>query len=243
MAAPPILLTRPAAQMQDTAEALRRAGFELIELPLTRIEPPARKPGRRLLAAADAADWLIFTSRNAVAFGVPLLQRRPRQQVMAIGPATAQALRARGWPVDCAPADASTEAALADEGFARAGQRALIIAGSGGRRTLKAGLEARGLTVDKLIVYRRRCQHYSQDQLAGIIARRPVLILTSGHAMRCWAGQTAAAELRAGRRLTLLVASPRLCKLARRLGFEQPAVALPRMSDSALLQALTENNP
>src|SRR5919197_658902 len=71
------------------AERLRVEGLEAVEYPLVRIEVLDGPPMR-----ADLYDWVVLTSRNAV----DALWRRlegPLPRVAAVGPGTAEALRAR----------------------------------------------------------------------------------------------------------------------------------------------------
>ena len=72
------------------AERLRADGFDIVVYPLVRIEPLDGPP-----VLAGDYDWVVLTSRNAV----DALFRRldgPLPAVAAIGPGTAEALRARG---------------------------------------------------------------------------------------------------------------------------------------------------
>jgi uroporphyrinogen III methyltransferase/synthase len=115
-------------------ERLREAGFEVLAAPLIRIEAiggPAIDAGRY--------DWILVTSRNAVD---PLLQRlvgAPRR-VAAIGPGTADALRARGLEPDFV-AERSTQEGLAVELPAPAGP-VLHAAAEGARDVLARELGA-----------------------------------------------------------------------------------------------------
>jgi uroporphyrinogen III methyltransferase/synthase len=90
------------------AERLRSGGFDVLSAPLIRIEPIGGPP-------IDAAryDWILVTSRNAVE---PLFQRLVGEptHVAAIGPGTAEALRARGVEPDFV-AERSTQEGLAEE--------------------------------------------------------------------------------------------------------------------------------
>jgi uroporphyrinogen-III synthase len=90
------------------AERLRAEGLAVLFAPLISIEPiggPAIDAGRY--------DWILVTSRNAVE---PLLQRLVGEpgHVAAIGPGTAEALRARGIDPDFV-AERSTQEGLAEE--------------------------------------------------------------------------------------------------------------------------------
>ena len=90
------------------AGRLRRAGFDVLPAPLIRIEVIDGPP-----IDAEGYDWILVTSRNAVE---PLLQRlvgEPRR-VAAIGPGTAEALRAHGIE-PAFVAERSTQEGLAEE--------------------------------------------------------------------------------------------------------------------------------
>ncbi len=235
--AQPVLLTRPPVQIQATATHLRRHGIEVLELPLTRIAPPRRAPSAALRSFAAQADWLIFTSRNAVAGAHLGLAVSPDRKVITIGEATARAARQAGWTVLATPAGSSSDALLQET---RPRGRVLIIGGSGGRRQIKQGLEALGCEVRKLIVYRREGIEHDRAALLLPIQRHALLVFSSGHAMRQWQELTRRHQLPQGMDLPLLVASRRLCKLARQLGYTQAAQALSRMDENVLLQALIE---
>jgi uroporphyrinogen III methyltransferase / synthase len=116
------------------AERLRAEGFTVVECPLIRIEPVDGPP---VLAAEY--DWVVLTSRNAV----ELLLRRldgslPR--VAAIGPGTAEALRAKGIePV--LVARRSTQEGLAEE-LPRPAGRVLFAGAEDARDVLARELDA-----------------------------------------------------------------------------------------------------
>jgi len=90
------------------AERLDSEGFEVLVCPLIRVEAIE---GRAI--DGSRYDWVVVTSRNAVD---PLLGRMtgPLPRVAAIGPGTAEALRARGVEPDVV-ATRSTQEGVADE--------------------------------------------------------------------------------------------------------------------------------
>lgn len=90
------------------AERLRTAGFEVAVAPLIGVEEIDGPP-----LDAERYDWVLVTSRNAVE---PLLRRldgRPNQ-FAAIGPGTAEALKAHGIE-PAFVAERSTQEGLAEE--------------------------------------------------------------------------------------------------------------------------------
>ena len=87
---------------------MRTAGFEVVVAPLIRVEEIDGPP-----LDAERYDWVLVTSRNAVE---PLLRRldgRPNQ-FAAIGPGTAEALKAHGIE-PAFVAERSTQEGLAEE--------------------------------------------------------------------------------------------------------------------------------
>jgi uroporphyrinogen-III synthase len=238
----PVLLSRPQAQIHGTAQFLRDHGYDVITVPLTGIAPPARKPSRTQLQNAQRADWLAFTSRNAVQAACTLLHPQAGQKILAIGEATAKALRAANWPVDWLPPDFSSESLLNTPDRPELSGRIVIVGGSGGRRSLKTGLQSSGAQVSKLIVYRRVGLIPARQALLNALKVGPILVFSSGHALRQWHRVAHDYQLNTAFDLPLLVASRRLCKLARQLGFSQDVQPLARMSDAALLAALQEHN-
>ena len=116
------------------AERLRGEGFDVVSAPLIRIElidgPPIR---------AERYDWILVTSRNAVE---PLVRRLVGEpaRVAAIGPGTADALRARGIEPDFV-AERSTQEGLAEE-LPRPTGPVLHAAAEGARDVLVRGLGA-----------------------------------------------------------------------------------------------------
>jgi uroporphyrinogen-III synthase len=90
------------------ADRLRAGGFDVVSCPLVSIEEIGGPP-----IDGSLYDWVVVTSRNAVG---PLLDRLtgPLPPVAAIGPGTADALRAEGIEPDLVAAR-STQEGLADE--------------------------------------------------------------------------------------------------------------------------------
>jgi uroporphyrinogen-III synthase len=95
-----VWLTRAPHDQRALADALRSRGWEVHEIPLLRrnVVPDARAR----CAAASPADLLLFTSAAAVdavgdARELPSILAR---RVVAVGPRTADAARARGWSLD-----------------------------------------------------------------------------------------------------------------------------------------------
>ena len=113
-----VIVTRPRAQARPlVAAGSRRSALEVVECPLIEIERTSDEP-------IDGAgyDWLVVTSPN----GADEIARRGRNlpRVAAVGPGTAEALRAHGIEPAFVPRESSQDGLLRE--FPRpAGPRAL----------------------------------------------------------------------------------------------------------------------
>ncbi len=129
-----VLVTRPRSQSDGFIEGLKAAGFEPICFPVIQIRP--MKDNQQLdkvLKNLDKYEWVVFTSVNAVEVVFDVIARerllRPKQsspkergllrsarndipKVAAIGPKTAEALKARGVTPDFVPDEYVAESIL-----------------------------------------------------------------------------------------------------------------------------------
>ncbi|HET7136952.1 MAG TPA: uroporphyrinogen-III synthase [Gaiellaceae bacterium] len=160
------IVTRPRTQAGPLVEALERAGAEVVECPLIEIERTSDDP-----VVAAGYDWLIVTSPN----GADEIARRgcnlPR--VAAVGPGTAETLRAHGIEPALVPAESTQEGLLRE--LPRPAGRVLFAAAEGARRRPIDELDA-----DFVPLYRTR-----------LLAPEPpdgdVVVLASGSAARAYA--------------------------------------------------------
>ena len=120
-----VIVTRPREQARPLVERLEAAGAEVVECPLIEIDRTSDDP-------IDAAgyDWVIVTSSN----GADEVARRGRNlpRVAAVGPGTAEALRAHGIEPSFVPRVSSQDGLLAE--FPRPAGRILFAAAEGARR-------------------------------------------------------------------------------------------------------------
>jgi uroporphyrinogen III methyltransferase/synthase len=129
-----VVVTRPRAQAGPLVERLEALGHDVVECPLIEIEPLDDD-------AVDTSghDWVIVTSTN----GADLFAARRTgalPKVAAIGPGTAEALRANGIEPDLVPAVSTQEGLLAE--FPREHGRVLFVGAEGSRRRLIDALGA-----------------------------------------------------------------------------------------------------
>ncbi len=163
-----VVVTRPRAQAGQLVRRLEGLGLEVVECPLIEIDP-LEEP-----AAVDTSgyDWVVVTSPN----GAELFARRrtgalPR--VAAVGPGTAETLRAVGIEPGLVPA-VSTQEGLLDE-LPRPAGRVLVVGAEGSRRVLIDALDA-----DFAPLYRTRL-------LDPPAPEGDVVVLASGSAARSFA--------------------------------------------------------
>jgi len=182
-----ILVTRAREQAGDFAALLEEAGGSVLLVPTIAIEPPA---SWALLDAAlegiERYQWVVFTSRN----GVAMVRRRLAElgkgsevlracRLAAIGPATAEALRAWGLHVDVLPAEYVAEG-LIDRlrPLIRSGERLLLPRAAETRDVIVRELVAMGAVVDEVAAYRTRAAREESAGLRAALAERRVHVVT-----------------------------------------------------------------
>ena len=161
-----VIVTRPRAQARPLVQALEAIGAEIVECPLIQIVRTSDEP-------VDAAgyDWLVVTSPN----GADEIARRGVNlpAVAAVGPGTAEALRAHGIEPAFVPRESSQDGLLRE--FPRPAGRVLFAAAEGARRRPIEELEA-----DFVALY--RTQLLAPDPPDG-----DLVVLASGSAARAYA--------------------------------------------------------
>jgi uroporphyrinogen-III synthase len=176
---------------EDVAARVEALGHEAVLCPLIRVEPLGEDP-----VDASAYDWLVVTSAN----GAQELVRRgaTANRIAAIGPATADALRAGGLHVDLV-ARTHTQEGLREE---LPEGRLLLAAAEGARRDV--------LDADFLPLYRT-------VELRPEAPEGDVALLMSGSAARALAAT--------GARMPVVAIGPQTAAEARDAGLEVVAVA------------------
>lgn len=153
----PVVVTRPEEHDGPLATELRSLGLAVLIWAAIRVLPADTAQLEEALSRAESFDWLVFTSRHAVAAVTARLPAPPPGvRTAAVGRATASVLRQHGWPVDLIPGEHSAAglvAAFAVAGSAR-GARMLYPASSRALPTLAAGLTQLGAEVTTVEAYR-----------------------------------------------------------------------------------------
>jgi uroporphyrinogen-III synthase len=169
-----VLVTRPEQQALPLCRLLEARGALAFQLPAIDIQPSGDSAElRHRIAAMPPFDLVIFTSANAVRFGVTLLEHPPDAPLAVIGSATARALAQAGQTVTVAPAHGfDSESLLRHPALAQPrGRRVLIIKGTGGRDLLRTQLTHRGAEVTIADVYRRERAAHGAAALAAVAGR------------------------------------------------------------------------
>jgi uroporphyrinogen-III synthase len=155
-----VLITRPSAEGDRTADRLRALAFQPVAAPLLRIRPlPLRPPGQ--------ADAVLVTSRNAL----PALHGVTHLPLLAVGDATAERAQAAGFlRVASAGGDAEDLLRLT-QSLHRPGASLLLATGRRQGSALAQGLRDAGFRLHRRVVYaaapERRLPEAAIDSLAS----------------------------------------------------------------------------
>jgi uroporphyrinogen-III synthase len=162
-----VIITRPRAQAVELADAVRGLGHEPVLCPLLDIEPLGDAP-----LEVSRYDWVVLTSAN----GARELLRRGRGEwprVAAIGPGTAEVLRAGGIEPALVPRTSTQEGLLAE--LPRPAGRVMFAAAAGARRLLADELGA------EVVPLYRTVELVLSEPPTG-----DVVVLASASAARAW---------------------------------------------------------
>ena len=182
-----IAVTRPRDQAGAFADSLQRLGADVMIAPLIAIEDPV-DPNALTEAArkAEAFDWIVFTSANAVErFWAALesLDAAPDLRgvaICAVGTATARALERQGAAVSLVPEEFIGERvvdALSRSGELR-GRRILFARAEGARAVIADSLRELGAEVVEVVAYRTVVDYGSADALRAAILSGDVDVVT-----------------------------------------------------------------
>lgn len=191
-----ILVGRARHQSDSLASELRALGAKVIQIPFIEI----RKP--RSNHALDAAleniedyDWLILTSVNGVS---ALWERakklkRSRQhfshlKIAAIGPATRQAIEAKGLKVSVVPKEYIAESVVASLRARVNGKRILLARASVARDVIPRELRTLGAKIDVVDAYETVIPKSSRTRLRALLKnprlRPDIVTFTSSSTVR-----------------------------------------------------------
>ncbi len=186
-----VLVTRPRAQADDLCDRLVALGMVPIIFPTIDIAPPedttVLDEAARNLAMFD---WVVFTSVNGVASFFERLRAVGRDRtsfdgvrVVAIGPATAGALRERGVDPQATP-DEYVADRIPDLLGDVNGQRIQLPRADIAREALAVELRRRGAVVREVVAYRTVIGQPGAEAWAELRRGVDVLTFTSSSTVR-----------------------------------------------------------
>jgi uroporphyrinogen-III synthase len=153
----PVVVTRSEPGDGPLSSELRNLGLPVLLWPAVSVEMAEMGPLEEALGRVEAFDWIVFASRHAVAAVTEIMKTAPTNvRIAAVGQATAQVLRQRGWRVDLLPSEANAAGlvdAFASGGFAERA-RILYPASSRALPTIAVGLSHLGAEVVQVEAYR-----------------------------------------------------------------------------------------
>lgn len=229
---PTMLVTRPAAQASELVARLQERGLGAVVVPTVAIDrSSAAADLDRMLTTLDGADWLVLTSAN----GAEALSARiaitgcgmpAGTRVAAVGPATADALRAAGIRVDHVPSDYLTVEIASGLGDVR-GRRVVLARADAATPELRQALQTRGALVEEVVAYRTvEGPASSRDPLrAALHADVRGVTFTSSSTVRGLLRLASAVDRGRARSLPAFCIGPVTAATARRAGFHVATVA------------------
>ena len=188
----------PRGRRSALASRIGALGCAVVLCPLIRVEPLGAAP-----VDPSPYDWIVVTSPNGAGELARRLARRPRR-LAAIGPGTADELRAHGLDPDLVPAVSTQEGLLAE--LPRPAGSVLVAAAEGARRLLADELGA-----DFLPLYRTVALAPEPPPEGDLV------VLASASAARAFAAT--------GARIPAVVIGPQTAAAAREHGVEVVAEA------------------
>ncbi len=222
-----IAVTRAGDRGSPLADALRREGATVHEIPLTRIEALDPAPLRVAVRELRQFDWVLLTSVNAVEHLARVVQELRMNEIMetrrlaVVGGATAAAVEKLGWRVPSVQPEKSQAEGMLDDMAERSdveGARMLYPCAVGARDVLPQGLRALGASVDVIPTYRSAPDPDGQAQIRAL-ARSGVLDLVTVAAPSAVDSLLDALPPEHARRVPVACIGPVTAKAARTAGF------------------------
>lgn len=244
-----IVITRPAGQTGSFASLLEELGAEAVVAPQVEIGPPGDwAPLDAAIGHLSGYHWIIFTSANGVGYFAERLAAAGKAvpagpRIMAIGPATAQAVEETlGRRADAVPEKFVAEGILALlDGERMEGKRVLIPRAAEAREILPDTLRERGAEVEVIHAYQtlpapRESSEALRRELAA--GRIDMVAFTSSSTVRSFAQALGGAFLKEHRsRFKVASIGPVTTGTAREMGLE-PEVEAESSTTPGLAEAI-----
>ena len=177
---PPVVVTRAEDANGPLSTQLRSLGLKVLLWPAIEVTPSDTTELDAALARIEEFDWIVFASRQAVPPVLARIATPPeRLHVAAVGQATAQVLRQRGWRVDLVPDDPNAGALVAAFApLATPNLRVLFPASSRALPTIAKGLMQLGAQVTQVEAYRTTASALDLNECRDWIGRSEIGAVT-----------------------------------------------------------------
>lgn len=186
-----VLITRPRAQAEGFARALKAAGAQPIFFPVIEIVPPEDHSALDFaIRSLEQYDWLIFTSVHGVEAFFKRLEALgfkripPGLSVAAVGSRTARFLSEHGLWTDQIPNEYISEAMLPDFGKNIYGKRFLLPQSNLARTVLANEIRSAGGLVTEVVAYRNRPSEPHASELNDLRSGVDIVTFTSPSTVR-----------------------------------------------------------
>ncbi|QWH62840.1 uroporphyrinogen-III synthase [Bacillus mycoides] len=151
-----VLITRAQHQAKQMSVAVKERSGIPLEIPLLRMEGTSHRQIQHIAGQLHSYDWVIFTSKNGVAFFLDSLRKKlpGTIKIAAVGVKTKLELEKRGYQVDFVPTAFVAEV-FAEEFVKKLSGNECILFPKGNlaRDVIPVKLREMGVSLEELIVY------------------------------------------------------------------------------------------
>ncbi|MGH0943691.1 uroporphyrinogen-III synthase [Bacillus mycoides] len=176
-----VLITRAQHQAKQMSVAVKERSGIPLEIPLLRMEGTSHRQIQHIAGQLHSYDWVIFTSKNGVAFFLDSLRKKlPGPiKIAAVGVKTKLELEKRGYQVDFVPTAFVAET-FAEEFLKElsGNERILFPKGNLARDVIPVKLREFGVFLDELIVYGTKVNVEKKQELITALKLGEVNIIT-----------------------------------------------------------------
>ncbi|EJS15681.1 hypothetical protein IKS_01297 [Bacillus cereus VDM062] len=176
-----VLITRAQHQAKQMSVAVKERSGIPLEIPLLRMEGTSHRQIQHIAGQLHSYDWVIFTSKNGVAFFLDSLRKKlPGPiKVAAVGVKTKLELEKRGYQVEFVPTAFVAET-FAEEFLKElsGNERILFPKGNLARDVIPVKLREFGVFLDELIVYGTKVNVEKKQELITALKLGEVNIIT-----------------------------------------------------------------
>ena len=182
-----VLVTRAREQASEFAQKLRLLGAEPIEFPMLTLVPPTDNYAAldEAIAGLGRFDWMVFSSANGVRYTFDRLEKAGRDsralfgvKIAGVGPATSDALRARGIVADFVPGEFVGEALASQFPESLTDKYVVLCRAENGRDVLPNSLRDAGAQVTDAPAYQTVLSNDGADEIKEQLARGEIDIIT-----------------------------------------------------------------